>query len=513
MIFCGKMERIIPKARRKKYTGLRILVIPSLVAALSGCVNYIGIHSNKKIARPSQFQTAKSIAEQKGQWPSTDWVKQIGDPQLLALINEALANNPSLQAAQARIAQAKALAQEQGAALYPSLNAEGSILRTRISSNGILLPPYTNSIFTQSLFLAELSYTLDFWGKNLSSLRQAISKERASEAAEQEARLSLATSVASSYNELAYYYELGGVLKRTVAQRESLDKITSVRLKTGLDTKVQLFQSRNTTATARSQLANTEGQIILIKQQIGTLVGAGPDRGLTITRPHLNLSQTPILPPHLPLNLLGRRPDIVGARWKVEAACQGISYTKALFYPNVDLLAGFAFLALHLSHINTRVNAEYVGPAINLPLFDGGALRAELRNQYAKYEEAVANYNNTLNNALSEVATELTQIKSINKQLNIQKEALNSAKRAYDLAKYQYHVGLASQLVVLDAETRYLNDQQTRLSLIRDRRNRQIALIKALGGGFNACCRLPNQDNRPLRKFAPVVRFPKRPNK
>jgi NodT family efflux transporter outer membrane factor (OMF) lipoprotein len=272
-----------------------------------------------------------------------------------------------------------------------------------------------------------------------------------------------------------------------------LDKITSVRLKSGLDTKVQLFQSRNTTATARTQLANTEGQIILTKQQLAILLGAGPDRGLSIARPRLHQTKSKALPANLPFNLLGRRPDIVSARWQVEAACQGISYTKALFYPNVNLLAGFAFLSLNLSHITTRANAEYFGPALSLPLFDGGALRAQLRNQYAKYEEAVANYNDTLSKALSDVATQITNLRTINKQLTIQSEALSSAQRAYGLARYQYRVGLASQLVVLDAETRYLTEQQTRLGLSRDRRNRQVALIKALGGGFNACP-LPHQE-------------------
>lgn len=250
------------------------------------------------------------------------------------------------------------------------------------------------------------------------------------------------------YNELAYYYGLRDVLRRTVRQRQDLDKITVVRLKSGLDTKVQLYQSRNTTATARTQLANTEGQLLVTKQQLGALLGAGPDRGLSISRPKLGIAQTPALPVNLPLNLLGHRPDIVGARWKVEAACQGINYTKALFYPNVNLLAGVGFLSLHLTELTTRANAEYFGPAISLPLFDGGALRAKLRNQYALYEEAVANYNNTLNNALTDVASQVTNIRSIDKQLRVQTEALYSAKQAYDLAKYQYRVGLASQLVV-----------------------------------------------------------------
>lgn len=471
------------------------LVCSTLITfvTITGCVNYRGITSNKKIAQPSQFQTQKSLPKQNGHWPTTDWAKQFGDPQLVALINEALANNPDLQAAKARIAQARALAQGKQAALYPSIDFHGAIDRVRLSSHNLLARPLGNSIFTQSAFLFDLNYTLDIWGKNLASLKQAISEAKASEAAEQESRLSIATSVASTYNQLAYYYALREVLRRTVAQREALDKISIVRLRTGLDTKTQLFQSRNTTETARTQLIDTEGQIILTRQQLGTLLGAGPDRGLSIKQPQLKSISTPKLPSNLPLNLLGRRPDIVGARWRVEANCQGINYTKAQFYPNVNLTSGVAFLSLLLTHFDVRANAEYLGPAITLPIFDAGALRAELRGQYANYEEAVANYNATLNNAFADVATQITTIQSINKQLITQRRALDAAEHAYNLGRYQYRTGLASQLVVLDAETRFLTEQQSRLQLITNRRNLQIALIKALGGGFDVCCKVAKQ--------------------
>lgn len=469
-----------------------------LLVALAGCVNYIGINSNKKIAPPSRFQTSKSLPHQNGCWPTESWAKQFGDPQLVALVNEALANNPSLEAALARIQQARAVAQQNASTFYPQGKFSGAVTRTRVSTHELLPPPVDNGTFTQSGFIARASYTLDLWGKNRSQLRQALAEVKATEAEGQQARLTVATSVASTYNELAHYYDLRDVLRRTVAQREALEKITVVRLHTGLDTRVQFFQSRNTSATARTDLVRVEGQIITTKQQLGTLVGAGPDRGLLIRRPRLPITRTPALPANLPLALLGRRPDIVSARWQVESACQGINYTKALFYPNVNLMAGVGFLSLKFAHFEARGNAEYFGPAISLPLFDGGALRGQLREQYGKYEEAVGNYNNTLSDALGDVASQVTNIKVVNKELKVQRDALITAEHAYNLARYQYKVGLASQLVVLDAETRYLTEQQTRLQLILNRRNLQVALIQALGGGFDACmlecCRVPNKN-------------------
>ena len=457
-----------------------------LLAALTGCVNYLGIHSHKKMANPAQFQTRKSIPKQHGQWPKLDWANQFGDPQLVTLINEAIACNPDLEAARARIKQAQALASNKAAALYPQANARGAIERVRFASSADLPFDIDNATFTQRAFLLNINQDLDLWGKNISFLREAISQEKAAEAAAQEASLSLATSVASTYNQLAYYYALRDVLKGTVAQREGLNKISMVRLRTGLDTKTQVYQSRSSTETARTQLIAAEGEIITLRQQLGVLLGGGPDRGLGITQPRLKMTRTPQLPDNLPLNLLGRRPDIVGARWKVEASRHGIKGTKARFYPDVNLVAGAAFLAFALSDITNTANVRFMGAAFSLPIFDAGALRAQLRGKYALYEEAVAEYNSTLNRALGEVATQLASIQSVDRQLGPQKEALHAAEHAYNLARVQYRTGLASQLVVLDAQLSYLNEQQAHLQLVTSRRNLQIALIKALGGGFAA---------------------------
>lgn len=466
-----------------------ICFLPALITSLAGCVNYLGVHSNKHIAHPAQFETKNSIPTQDGHWPTTDWADQFGDPQLVSLINEALANNPDLQAAKARIEQARALAQRSSSALLPAINFQSQVARTRLSAT--LFPPELGGgrWFTFGEFLGTINYELDIWGKNLAAFRQSISQEKASEASEQEARLTISTSVASSYNQLAYYYSLRDVLKRTVAQRQALDRISAVRLRTGLDTEVQLYQSRNTTETARTQLIDVEGQITLTRQQLGTLLGAGPDRGLAIKPPQLKSANTPELPSNLPLNLLGRRPDIVAARWTVEATIQGVKNTKAKFYPNVNIFGLAGFLSLGLSRLFESASKQYqIGPAITLPIFDAGNLRAQLRGQYGYYEEAVATYNSTLNNALSDVASQLTAIHSTNEQLITQKRALYSAERAYNLARMQYRTGLASQLVVLNAETLFLNAEQSRLQLITSRRNLQIALIKALGGGFDVSC-------------------------
>ncbi len=466
-----------------KTVAVNLLFWLVICIVLTSCANYFGIHSHQKIVQPSQFQTKKTLPRQKGGWPVTDWAKQFGDPQLDALIHEALVNNPDLQIAKARIAQARSIAEAKAASMAPAVKWDGTagVGGTHVN---IPFPSYANPL-AQGGYLFSLNYTLDFWGKNVSLLKQAIYQEKASRAAYQESRLTIAAAVATTYNQLGYYYDLHNVLRRTVFQRDALSKLSLARLRIGLDSKVPVYLSHNTQALARTQLVDVIGQIQITRQQLGVLLGGGPDRGLMIKRPTLKGTKTPDLPANLPLNLLGRRPDIVMARYQVAASCYGIKNVKAQFYPNVNLIGGGGFLSMGLNHFLLNANAEYLGPAISLPIFDGGVLRARLKEKYAVYEEAVANYNTTLSNAFAEIGTQLTSILSIDNKLITQKEALDAADDAYILAREQHRIGLASQLVALDSELRFFEEQQSRLQLITARRNLQIALIKSLGGGFD----------------------------
>jgi NodT family efflux transporter outer membrane factor (OMF) lipoprotein len=255
----------------------------------------------------------------------------------------------------------------------------------------------------------------------------------------------------------------------------------------GLDSQVERNQSIGSEADARAQLAENAGQIILTRQQLGALLGKGPDRGMQIQKPHVSTLNTPALPDNLPLNLLGRRPDIVAARWQVEAAGSGIKAAKARFYPDINLSATIGFESLADANPFTAASrAITFGPAISLPIFDAGALRANLKGQVAAYDLAVANYNQSLNDAYADVAQQIAAIHSIDAQLPIRREAVAAAQRGFSLAQERYRIGLTSQLVSVNAETMLLSQQKILLGLEVDRRTRQIGLFKALGGGFEA---------------------------
>ncbi|KNH09803.1 Outer membrane component of tripartite multidrug resistance system [Candidatus Burkholderia brachyanthoides] len=455
--------------------------------AIAGCANYLGIHSDKQISTPDQYEATQSVPSQGGQWPALDWANQFGDPQLPKLIDEALQGNPSIVQAQARIAKASSYIETSNSALYPKVNGSYSWTRELYSGNALFPPPYGGTWFSENNVLASASWDLDLWGKNRARLNQAVSQEKAAEADMQQARVTLAASVARTYNQLALLYALRDVTQREIANRENVGRITNGRVTAGLDTNVERRTAEGNVATSQTNLSDLDGQIESVQYQLAALLGKGPDRGLQIDKPVINPNVNVALPDNVPADLISRRPDIVAARWQIEAATHNIKEAKAEFFPDINLARGFGFDAFgwgcFLQNSSRQIQA---GPAIHLPIFDAGALRAQLKGRYADFEGDVATYNQTLINALNDVATNISAIRAIDKQIGDAQRALTAASSAYNLAVIRYKAGLSPQLQVLTADQNRLANEQTVTNLRMRRSDLQIAMIKSLGVGFDA---------------------------
>jgi NodT family efflux transporter outer membrane factor (OMF) lipoprotein len=457
--------------------------------ALAGCANYAGISSDKQITLPQNdtLQSAESVPSQGGQWPSLDWAKQFGDPQLPQLIDEALAGSPSIAQAQARIAKASSYIESSRANLYPKVNGSYSWSRELFSENALYPPPYGGTWYSENNALASASWDLDLWGKNRSRLNMAVSQQKAAEADMQQARVTLAASVAQTYNQLALLYALREVAQREIANRVDVGRITNGRVLAGLDTNVESRTAEGNVATSQTNLSELDGQITTTRYQLGALLGQGPDRGLKIANPVLNTRIDVKLPDNVPADLVSRRPDIVAARWQVEAATSNIKEAKAEFFPDINLSAAAGFDAFGWGRFLTAGSRQFnAGPAVHLPIFDAGALRAQLKGRYADFDLDVANYNQALINALSEVATQIASIRSVDQQTSDAARALDASTHAYQLAVIRYKAGLSQQLQVLTADQNRLSNEQTVTNLRMKRRDLQVGLIKALGGGFDA---------------------------
>jgi NodT family efflux transporter outer membrane factor (OMF) lipoprotein len=215
------------------------------------------------------------------------------------------------------------------------------------------------------------------------------------------------------------------------------------------------------------------------------LLGKGPDRGLSIATPAVLKAQPAAVPAVLPSELLGHRPDVVAARWRVEAAGDRIHAAKAAFYPSVNLTALVGFASGHLSDLfSSDSTLALGGPALSLPIFDGGRLRNSLAKSDADYDLAVADYDQTLVGAVREVADAVQSARALDAQLVTTQEGRDSAQHAYELATSRYRAGIGTQLDVLVAQRALFQiDQQ--LDTLRALRLRStVDLQRALGGGL-----------------------------
>jgi NodT family efflux transporter outer membrane factor (OMF) lipoprotein len=325
---------------------------------------------------------------------------------------------------------------------------------------------------------------VDFWGEQRAAYQSALGLAQASAVDAEAAKLALASSIASAYIELQHNYLLLDVARDTLAQREQVTSLTRDRNAAGLDSRLELKQTEQTLPATREVVIQLEENIERTRHELAALLGAGPDRGLAITRPSATALVDPALPSQLPSELLGRRPDLQAQRLRVGAAAEAIKVRQAAFFPNVDLIAFAGFQRLGpgalLSAGERQIGA---GPALTLPLFDAGRRRAQLSSADAAYDVAVEQYNQALADALRDVADQLSATRSIAAQRVEQQQALATAQEAYDLAVLRYREGVGNYLQVLVTEDPLLTQRQLAADLQARSLQVAVSLARALGGG------------------------------
>lgn len=462
--------------------SLRIGVAALGAALVAACAQLPESHQTPTAlnADAVHLQSAATV------WPDATWWKRFGDPTLDDLIARALVDNPSLQLAQARVARAQAAAGIAGAARYPQVSAKGSSTRQHFTENGIYPPPLGGSVESMNAVDLNLSWEIDFFGKHQAELDAALGSARAVRAEQQAARVALAANVARAYYGLARLIAQHEVATAMLAQRDQTVALVRDRVKAGLDTRVELQQAEGGVPEMRQQIEALNEQIALARHAIAALIGAGPEATAALS-PVLDASRPFAVPATVPADLIGRRADIVAARWRVEAAQQDVAVAKTQFYPNIDLVAFAGISSLGLSNLFKSSSREFgAGPAISLPIFEGGRLRANLQARNADADAAVASYNATLLDAVRDVADLLVSSRSLQIQAREQAQAQAAAETAYDLSVQRYRAGLGNYLTVLSAQTNVLAQRRAAVDLKARAWDQDINLIRALGGGFDA---------------------------
>jgi len=466
---------------------IAVLALP-VAAWLAGCASTAGLAPSSSprdadaLAARHTLQDAQVAAKA---WPARDWWKLLNDSQLDALMDEALRGSPTLNIAAARTRKALAAADASATALSPRIDGSASSTRERFSENGLMPPPLGGSTHTVNQLQATLSWEIDFWGKNRAAYEAALGTARAAEVDAYAARLALSTNIAQAYVQLQRAYLLHDVAAATLAERERIYALTRDRNAAGLDSRLELKQAESALPATREELVQLDERMALARNQIAALMGAGPDRGQAIERPSGVALASATLPTTVPAELIGRRPDVVAQRWRIEAAGRDIASAKAQFYPNVNLVAFVGLQSLGAANLLAAASGMAgAGPAITLPIFDAGRLRANLAGKDADYDIAVEQYNQTLADAMRDVVDQLASFRSVAAQRAQQEQALATTREAYDLALLRYREGLGNYLQVLSAEQPLLAQQSLDADLRARELELSINLVRALGGGY-----------------------------
>lgn len=457
-----------------------VALASAAVLVLTGCASSAGINPSAQTIEPAQAGLADGAASA----PVTqDWWKSFGDSRLDALVDKALVGSPNLKLAQARVARAEAAVSSQQATEGLQVSGDVSATRQRFSATSIYPPPLGGSIRTLATAQAGASYEFDFFGRNRAAIEAAIGTQRAAQAEAQAARVALSSAVVRQYVALSRLQAQREVTQRSLQQREETLQLIKQRVQGGLDTAVELRQGEGALPEARQQIELLDEQITLTRHALAALTAQPPEALATLDAPLRNVTLQ-ALPAVLPADLLGQRADISAARWRVEAAGADVRSAKAAFYPNINLTAFAGLSSIGLDRLIKSDSQQYgIGPALHLPIFDSGRLRANLRVKTADLDAAVESYNAAVIEAVHETADPISSLRAIERQQSEQNQAQGAAESAYDLALQRYRAGLSTYLTVLNAEAGVLNQRRQAVDLKARALDSQVALIKALGGG------------------------------
>ena len=412
------------------------------------------------------------------------WWSGLNDPRLDQLVDQALQGSPTLAMARARLDRAGALAETSRASAGPQVNLAIDVSRQRYTENGLIPPPIAGSVRDNATIQGNFNWSPDLFGGHAAEIASALGQARAAQADVASAATGLAAQVSRSYVALARLLGQRQVAERALGQRDESLGLTRQRTSAGLDSQVELTQAEGALPEARSQIEALNEQVTLARRQLAVLTGQAPN-ALDELTPSMGALTLDNLPVALGDDLLGRRPDVVAARWRVEAATQDVTLARSQFYPNINLGAFIGLSTLGLGKLLDLGSLQYgITPALRLPIFDGGRLRAQLGGRQADLDAAIAQYNSVLLDAVKEAGDAIASGQSLERQQLEQGASLASAEKAYAFSVQRYQAGLSSYLVVLNTESQLLAQRRLAVDLRARQFDTRVVLMKALGGGW-----------------------------
>jgi NodT family efflux transporter outer membrane factor (OMF) lipoprotein len=456
--------------------GARLPAALAISVALAGC-SLGPAYQRPEAATPTAWRD--SSESEAASWPSADWWRGFGSRELDAYMAQAASANNDIAAAVARVRQADAQATIAGAALLPTLAASLTTFKQRTQGARIGF-----SDFHQVSPQLTASYMIDFWGKNRAAQTAAIATATASRYDRATVELTVMTSVAGTYFQSLELRDRVAVAEGNLASAETTLRGLRLQLAAGIATALDVAQQETTVSTLSAAIPPLRQQLRQTIDALAILIGQPPQSVEASTTALADLS-VPVVRPGLPSELLARRPDVAQAEAQLVAANANIAVARASFFPSIELTASGGFASSSLATLlNSSSHVYSVAAGLTQPIFEGGALRAQLEFTKARNEELVADYRKTVLTALGNVEDALAAVQQSTEQVSRQGTAVAKARRAHQIAQAQLRSGTVSILTVLNTETALFSAQDVMVQARFAQMQSLVSLFGALGGGW-----------------------------
>ena len=463
---------------------------------LTGCTTVGPNYRQPDIPTPAEY-ARQHDAQALSDADLASWWRQFGDAQLDSLVARAIALNLDVQSAAARIREARARETLAGARGLPTLDAQASATRQRISENAIPTPPgagppgsggafgLPGSEFSTFRLGLDASWEIDLFGGTRRGIEAAGARTGAALWTRSDLQATAAAEVANAYFSLRTLQERIANAETDLARQQREEQLRRARFKGGLTSGIEVEQQRFDTSTAAAELPTLRAQAEVQIHAIGLLTGTTPEALIAELSPAKAIPAPPAIPAGLPSDLLRRRPDIRAAERDVAAATADIGVATADLYPKISLTAAPALVSTALASLLDWGSRSYsLGASLLWPLFDGGKARANIAVANARQEQALIAYRKTVLTALKDVEDALSRTQADRNRLTDLARAHDAAKRAETLSQTRFRGGLVTYSEVLANQGKRLSVEkqmiETRGALARD----SVALFKALGGGW-----------------------------
>lgn len=418
-------------------------------------------------------------------WPAAQWWRQYHDPQLDNLMDSATRQSPDLAMAQSRVAQAEQSARLAAAQLGLSVNGSAQVARQRLSDHGLIPSQFLGfSWYNQADLGAQLKYDFDWWGKQRATLEAALDQAHAAEAQRSAAALALQYAVADTYFGWQADQARLQLADQALATQQQFSRIADLRVKQGVDLPDEAQKARAQLAAVQEMRVALEGSAKIRRVSLASLLGVAPEQ-LPELQPRPLPRVDEGIPANAALDLIARRPDIAASRWQVEAALRQTDAARAEFFPDFSISAMAGLSSIDLGKLFTAGSRTFsLAPALHLPIFNGGALKANYGVSKAQLDAAIAQYDSTVLGAAREVATQALGAQQIAARRVVQRTRVDAQRQLLANAQARAAQGVRDARESLVAKAQWLQQRDAAVQLQAQAVATDLALVKALGGGY-----------------------------